>query len=163
MSIQKILRQHQISADLNCECGYDYDQHNPDEHTFEAIYTAHQSEMIEQHLQVREAAVIAGLADLLDEYESNYTIAECAALVEGEQGRQAVIDNWIGITEEPAAWLRKKAAEHHEKGFEHLRQVAYDAWNAGEDAGRENGRHSLQLENGWIEEYDPVENPYADC
>lgn len=55
MTIQEILRQHQISDDLNCECGYNYDQHNPNEETFEVIYTAHQAEVLDKHMQEREA------------------------------------------------------------------------------------------------------------
>lgn len=120
----------------------------------------HVAEVLEQHMQEREAAVIAGLAELLDEYRSNHDIAECAAPVEGETGRQSVIDKWETICEEPAEWLRQKSKEHNEKGFEYLLYVAYEAWQTG-------------FESGWAEAKDPgvfvnnawdakTPNPYAD-
>lgn len=88
----------------------------------------------------REAAVITALAEKLDEIKHGHDIAECAAYVEGETGRQACIDKWEAITEEPAEWLRKKAAEHSTQGFEYLRYIAYEAWYAGKESafGEEN-------------------------
>lgn len=142
-----------------CMCGTDCGQatRNPD-----GVHRAHVAEVLDKHMQEREAAVIAGLAELLDEYRSNHDVAECAAPVEGETGRQAVIEKWESIIEEPAEWLREQSKLHHERGFEHLRYVAYEAWQAGEDAGWENGRNSYMKEQGFIEDIDPIENPYAD-
>ena len=158
MTILEILEAHRTiassPADKVCDCDRTW---RPD-----AEYRVHLAEVLEKHMQEREAAVIAGLAELLDEYRSNHDIAECAAPVEGETGRQAVIEKWESIIEEPAEWLRQKSKEHHENGFEHLRYVAYEAWQAGEDAGSENGRNSLMMENSWIESFDLIENPYTD-
>ncbi|MFC9934600.1 hypothetical protein [Glutamicibacter sp. NPDC127525] len=164
MTIQEILEAHlrvmgQRGTGVLCICGW---------HTValgkrsEDLHRAHVAEVLDKHMQEREAAVIAGLAELLDEYQNSHDVAECAAHVEGETGRQAVIDNWESIIEEPAEWLRQKSKEHHENGFEHLRYVAYEAWQAGEDAGWENGRNSYEKEQGFIEDFDLIENPYAD-
>ncbi|MGP9727926.1 hypothetical protein [Glutamicibacter sp. AOP3-A1-12] len=107
-------------------------------------HRSHLAEVLEKHMQEREAAVIAGLAELLDEYRSSHDVAECAGYVDGETGRQAVIDKWESITEEPAEWLREQSKLHHERGFDYLIQIAYDAWYAGKES-------------------DPnEENPYAD-
>lgn len=166
MTILEILEAHTVkrpwseASRMRCKCGEVVTAE-----TVPQLYTlhrAHLSEVLDKHMQEREAAVIAGLAELLDEYRSNHDIAECAAPVEGETGRQAVIDNWESIIEEPAEWLREKSKEHHENGFEHLRYVAYEAWQAGEDAGWENGRNSYEKEQGFIEDFDLIGNPYAD-
>lgn len=63
MSIQDVLKKHQINANLNCECGYDYDQHNPNRDTFESIYTKHQAEMLEVYVKEREATLLEREAD----------------------------------------------------------------------------------------------------
>ena len=59
----------------------------------------------------REVAVKAlrDAADELREIQQNHDIAECAGFVPGEVGRQAVIDRWIGICQEPDAWLDENA------------------------------------------------------
>ena len=172
MTILEILEAHARVTDMGpvcggkCLCGHDLDDDDrvmpwtlPDVQT---AHRAHVAEVLDKHMQEREAAVIAGLAELLDEYQNSHDVAECAAPVEGETGRQAVIEKWETIIEEPAEWLREKSKEHHENGFEHLRYVAYEAWQAGEDAGWENGRNSYMKEQGFIEDIDPIENPYAD-
>lgn len=140
MTIQEILVAHRALAnapdDTVCACDRTWRTNT--------AYRAHLAEVLDKHMQEREAAVIAGLAELLDEYRGNHDVAECAAYVEGETGRQAVIDNWESIIEEPAEWLREQSKLHHENGFEHLRYVAYEAWYAGKES-------------------DPdEENPYAD-
>ena len=148
-----------------CSCGHDLDNDGILPWTQQELLEAHRAhlaEVLEAHVQEKEAAVIASLADQLDEYQAAHDVAECAAPVEGETGRQACIDNWVEIIEEPAEWLRKKAGEHTEKGFEYLRYIAFEAWQAGEEAGWENGRNSYLKENGYIEDLDPIENPYAD-
>ena len=117
-----------------------------------AALKAAQPRTVEGGDRAREAAVIAALADLLDEHQAAHDVAECAAPAPGETGRQACIDNWTEITEEPAEWLRKQAAQHNVRGFEYLRQIAYEAWYAGYESGcedMENGGHSTT-------------NPYAE-
>lgn len=163
MSILEILEAHTVkrpwseASRMRCKCGEVVTAET--ESRLYALHRAHVAEVLDKHMQEREAAVIAGLAELLDEYRSNHDIAECAAPVEGETGRQAVIDNWESIIEEPAEWLREKSKEHHENGFEYLLYVAYEAWQAG-------------FEAGWAEAKDPGEfvndvwdaktpNPYA--
>ena len=171
MTIQEILEAHEIvwqscgdygeTAWVECECS----TNNGDDAWTgdgESAHRAHVAEVLDQHMREREAAVIAGLAELLDEYRRNHDVAECAGYVEGEVGRQAVIDNWEAITEEPAEWLREQSKLHHERGFDYLQQARYEAWQAGEDAGRENGRNGYMMENGYIEDVDPIENPYTD-
>lgn len=118
-----------------CDCGLELGAKRKAYYVMDSTHRAHVAEVLNKHMQEREAAVIAGLAELLDEYRSSRDIAECAAPVEGETGRQAVIDNWEMICEEPAEWLREQSNLHHENGFEHLRYVAYEAWQAGFEAG----------------------------
>lgn len=164
MSILEILEAHQLnSRHLLCACGDDVSPVDGADWLMDEVYSlhrAHVAQVLEQHEREREAAVIAGLAELLDEYQSNHDVAECAAPVEGETGRQAVIEKWESIIEEPAEWLREQSKLHHERGFEHLRYVAFEAWQAG-------------FESGWAEAKDPgafvndvwdakTPNPYAD-
>ena len=143
MTIQEILETHDYRiADeppvktIVCNCGDRY-----------GLFTSHQrhvAEVIEAHMQEREAAVIVGLAELMEECETAHNIAECAAYTEGEVGRQTVIENWERITDEPAEWLREQAKLHNERGFDYLQQVAYRSWYEGKES-------------------DPdEENPYAD-
>lgn len=148
MTILEILEAHTVkrpwseASRMRCKCGEVVTAET--EGQLYALHRAHVAEVLDKHMQEREAAVIAGLAELLDEYRNSHEVAECAAPVEGETGRQGVIERWESIIEEPAEWLRKKSKEHHENGFEHLRYVAYEAWYAGKDS-------------------DPdEENPYAD-
>lgn len=47
----------------------------------------------------------------LEEMESAHNVAECAAYVEGEVGRQECIDRWIAACEEPHTWLLERADE----------------------------------------------------
>lgn len=54
-----------------------------------------------------ESAMVR-VADLMDEVQGNADIAECAAPVEGEVGRQAVIDSCEAMHEDPGWWLRTK-------------------------------------------------------
>lgn len=145
MTIQEILEAHTgrtFDSDgmYVCQCGHyiGTNKGKADRHR------THVAEVLNKHMQEREAAVIGGLAELLDEYRNSHDVAECAAPVEGETGRQAVIDNWESIIEEPAEWLREQSKLHHERGFEHLRYVAYEAWYAGKESDRDE------------------ENPYAD-
>lgn len=156
MTILEILGRHIADVcnhgDIECRCGEQCD--TPEAHR------AHLAEVLNKHMQEREAAVIAGLAELLDEYRSSHDIAECAAPVEGETGRQAVIDNWENITEEPAEWLREQSKLHHERGFEHMRYVAYEAWQEGFEAGWDEAKDPGAFVNDLWDAKTP--NPYAD-
>ncbi|MGO4298272.1 hypothetical protein [Glutamicibacter sp. MCAF14] len=163
MTIQEILEAHKPSRwrsftneneILRC-CGKDFGNATKkakrgDGHLAWTEFNAHVAEVLDKHMQEREAAVIAGLAELLDEYRSNHDIAECAAPVEGEAGRQSVIDKWETICEEPAEWLREQSKLHHENGFEYLRYVAYEAWYAGKesDSDEENPYADEELHHG---------------
>jgi len=164
MTVQEILTAHTVkrpwseASRMRCNCGDVVIAET--EGQLYALHCVHVAEVLDKHMKEREAAVIAGLAELLDEYQNSHDVAECAAPVEGETGRQAVIEKWESIIEEPAEWLRHKSKEHHENGFEHLRYVAYEAWQAG-------------FESGWDEAKDPgafvndvwdakTPNPYAD-
>ena len=73
MTIQEILLQHQISDDLNCECGYNYDRHNPNEETFEVIYTTHQAEVLDKHMHEQalqaQMNVLNGVASAWEEMD----------------------------------------------------------------------------------------------
>lgn len=93
MTIQEILEAHKVLAfsgsDTVCACDRTW---RPD-----AEYRAHLAEVLEKHMQEREAAVIESLADELGDYRNSHDIAECAAPVEGETGRQGCIDRWIVV------------------------------------------------------------------
>ncbi|MGP9782572.1 hypothetical protein ACT3UQ_08940 [Glutamicibacter sp. AOP12-B1-11] len=157
MTIQEILVAHErtlsfITARQICKCGWATND-MPDAYL---KHYAHVAEVLEKRMQEREAAVIVGLAELMEECETAHGIAECAAHVEGESGRQAVIDNWESIIEEPAEWLREQANLHHERGFDYLRYVAYEAWQAGYDAGEICASGALD------KDHECETNPYAD-
>lgn len=161
MSILEILEAHtgrtfDKDGMYVCQCGHyiGTNKGKADRHR------AHVAQVVEQHEREREAAVIESLADELAEYRNSHDVAECAAPVEGETGRQDCIDRWLEITEDPEVWLREKSLAHHQNGFEYIRGIACEAWQAG-------------FESGWDEAKDPgafvndvwdakTPNPYAD-
>lgn len=57
------------------------------------------------------AAALRVAADLIDGVIAGGDIAECAAPVEGEQGREACIESRDALYEDPAGWLRNQADE----------------------------------------------------
>lgn len=156
MSILEILEDHRqhdaVARDTRfyCLCGWVSEMprygYGPAEHR------AHVAQVLERHEREREAAVIECLADELAEYRNSHDVAECAAPVEGETGRQACIDRWLEITEDPEVWLREKSLAHHKNGFEYIRGIAYEAWQSG-------------FESGWAEAKDPgaFVNDYHDA
>lgn len=56
-----------------------------------------------------DAAALRFAADVLDSAISAGDIAECAAPVEGEQGRAAAVSQRDEIYNDPAGWLRSMA------------------------------------------------------
>ena len=87
--------------------------------------------------QLRKAARIERerIAHLAESIRSAHDIAECAAPVEGETGRQECIDQWISICEEPDAWLRDLADDP-----EWLEAEFFEVWEIGAmDAARSLG------------------------
>ena len=139
MTIQEILEAHiQSIRNGRCSC----EEHGPKRTGL--AHRAHVAEVLEAHMQEREAAVIAGLAELMDECETAHNIAESAGYVDGETGRETVIENWERVTDEPAEWLREQSMLHHERGFDYLQQVAYRSWYEGKESAPDE------------------ENPYAD-
>lgn len=66
------------------------------------------------------------IATLAESSRQAHDIAECAAYVEGETGRQEAIDYWNTICEEPDVWLRGLAADP-----EWLNSCLFDAWEEG--------------------------------
>lgn len=161
MSILEILEAHQSSVlGFKCTCGVDSPRTGEAESRPFLGHRQHLAQVLEQHEREREAAVIECLADELAEYRNSHDVAECAAPVEGETGRQACIDRWLEITEDPEVWLREKSLAHHKNGFEYIRGIAYEAWQSG-------------FESGWAEAKDPgafvndvwdakTPNPYTD-
>ena len=87
------------------------------------------------------------LSDELNERRANHDVAECAAFVEGEVGRQTAIDSWIEICEEPdkfvAEYTRRIAREAgvDSRGRE-LMDIIYDDWTLDSELefGNLNGR-----------------------
>lgn len=87
------------------------------------------------------------LASLAESAHQAHDIAESAAYVEGETGRQSCIDQWVEICEEPDVWLRNLADDS-----EWLNACLFDAWEEGYGAGCED------MENGG----NATRNPYAE-
>lgn len=75
-----------------------------------------------------EGALHAALYDL-EITQSNHDVAECAAPVPGEVGRQDAIDEWISICEEPVEWMRKFAQRyaHEAPSDAYIREVEEEA------------------------------------
>lgn len=70
------------------------------------------------------------IAHLAESIRSAHDIAECAAPVEGETGRQECIDQWISICEEPDTWLRELADDP-----EWLEANFFEVWEEGYEEG----------------------------
>lgn len=150
MTIQEILEAHYVSLTIESRlwcrtCGLITEERHFSATKNHELKLAHVAEVLDKHMQEREAAVIAGLAELLYEYQNSHDVAECAAHVEGEVGRQEAMENWERVTDEPAEWLREQSMLHHERGFDYLQQARYEAWY-----------------EGWAEFDADAENPYAD-
>lgn len=96
-----------------------------------ADHRAHVAQMLAPAIREAQADLVDVLADLIDDTQNGHDIAECAAYTPGETGRQNVIDAWEELIEEPADWLRKKAAEHRGHERDHVQELLFDAWQSG--------------------------------
>lgn len=81
-----------------------------------------------------QADLVDALADELGSIQHGAEIAEVAAHVPGEVGRQACIDAWESILDEPDEWLREKAREHLGNERDHLQELLAGAWLDGTEA-----------------------------
>lgn len=73
-------------------------------------------------------ALHAALYDL-EITQSNHDVAECAAPVPGEVGRQDAISAWIAICDEPVEWMREFAQRyaHEAPSDAYIREVEEEA------------------------------------
>lgn len=134
--IAEVLEEHDfdpsrlVSSIVACSC----DQWAEDLPQGRGRYAAHRqhvTEMVAKVVREAQADLVDVLADLIDDTQNGHDIAECAAYTPGETGRQACIDAWEELIEEPAEWLRKKATEHRGHERDHVQELLFDAWQSG--------------------------------
>lgn len=117
-------------CDENCWLCYTLDQLND---AGKNVFAARIRQAKEQGARTERERI----AHLAESIRSAHDIAECAAPVEGETGRQECIDQWISICEEPDTWLRDLAddPEWLEAEFFEVWEIGYADGNGDNKAG----------------------------
>lgn len=83
--------------------------------------------------------------------QSGHDVAECAAPVPGEVGRQDAIDEWISICEEPVEWMRKFAQRYalEAPSDAYIREVEEEARAEGAAQALREAAAEMERDEGW--------------
>ena len=100
-----------------------------------------------------KAEALRSAAEMIEDMRNSAQIAEVAAYVPGEVGRQNVIDNFDAAMDEPGDWLRSLADSGEADTY---REDRVNDWLA--EAWDEGGAH-VEGRGG---HYDPDDNPYRE-
>lgn len=121
-------------------------------------HAQHVAAVLAPVIREAQADLVDALADELGSIQHGAEIAEVAAHVPGEVGRQACIDAWESILEEPDEWLREKARQHRGNERDHLQELLFDAWQAGHEDAQQDMKRPANVQAGHL--IAMTSNPY---